>query len=148
MNKFLWGVATSAYQLEGVPENDWTAWEARGAMKTAGVRCGHATGHRERWGSDLDLLPTIGANAYRYSVEWSRIEPRPGAFVESERRHQRDFAQHLADLGIEPVVTLHHYTHPSGSGSRAVGNHGRASSRFADSPKRSETRSPAWPGFG
>jgi beta-glucosidase len=109
---FLWGVATSAYQIEGAPQNDWTAWEASGKLKPPGVPCGKGTGHRERWQSDLSLLPTIGANAYRFSLEWSRIEPRPGEFDESALAHDRRIVEFLGRLGIEPVVTLHHYTHP------------------------------------
>src|SRR6266542_5004499 len=72
---FLWGVATSAYQIEGAPENDWTEWERLGRLKEREVRCGVASGHRERWRQDLSFLPAIGANAYRYSI---RVEP-PGA---------------------------------------------------------------------
>lgn len=109
---FLWGAATSAYQVEGAPANDWTSWESQGKLKAPGARCGLATGHRERWRSDLSLLPTIGANAYRFSVEWSRIEPRPGCFDAAALEHDRRIVDYLTDLGIEPLVTIHHYTHP------------------------------------
>jgi beta-glucosidase len=112
MNRFLWGVATSAYQVEGAADNDWTEWERLGRLKVAGVRCGAGSGHRDRWRSDLDLLPTIGANAYRYSVEWSRIEPAAGVFDEAALERERQVASHLGRHGIEPIVTLHHYTHP------------------------------------
>ena len=110
---FLWGVATSAYQIEGASENDWTEWEQRGRLKESGVRCGKAAGHRERWRSDLALLPTIGANAYRFSVEWSRIEPRRGRLDEAALLETRETVELLTRLGVEPVVTLHHYTHPA-----------------------------------
>lgn len=110
--QFLWGAATSAYQVEGAPENDWTAWEALGRLKAPGARCGRAAGHRERWRSDLALLPTIGANAYRYSVEWSRIEPRPDHFDDRALEHERRVVDFLVSRGIEPVLTVHHYTHP------------------------------------
>jgi beta-glucosidase len=109
---FLWGAATSAYQVEGALANDWTEWESRGKLKAAGVRCGRGAGHRERWRSDLALLPTIGANAYRFSIEWSRLEPEPGRFDPAALEHDRRIVDFLADLGIEPLVTLHHYTHP------------------------------------
>ncbi|HYT31955.1 MAG TPA: family 1 glycosylhydrolase, partial [Thermoanaerobaculia bacterium] len=98
--------------MEGAAENDWTDWEARGRLKEPGVRCGLATGHRERWRADLALLPTIGANAYRYSIEWSRIEPKRGEFDEAAIELESLRAEYLARLGIEPVVTLNHYTHP------------------------------------
>ncbi len=81
-------------------------------MKDAGERCGTASHHRDRWREDLDLLPTIGANAYRFSLEWSRIEPRPGEYDEAAIALERSRVERLRALGIEPVVTLHHYTHP------------------------------------
>jgi len=109
---FLWGVATSAYQIEGARENDWTAWERQGRLNAGRDRCGQATGHRRLWRSDLSLLPRIGANAYRFSVEWSRIEPRRGVFDEAALAFEAERVAHLRRLGIEPVVTLHHYTHP------------------------------------
>jgi len=58
------------------------------------------------------LLSTIGANAYRFSVEWSRIEPRPGIFDEAALAHDRRIVEFLAARGVEPVLTLNHYTHP------------------------------------
>ena len=109
---FLWGVATSAYQIEGAVQNDWTEWERAGRLKPGAERCGQATGHRDRWEADLALLPEIGANAYRFSVEWSRIEPRPGEFDESALALEARRVALLQRLGIEPVVTLIHYTHP------------------------------------
>jgi beta-glucosidase len=110
---FLWGVATSAYQIEGAPESDWTEWERLGRLKEREVRCGVASGHRERWRQDLSLLPAIGANAYRYSIEWSRLEPRPGEFDAEALELESERAGFLRAGGIEPVVTLLHYTHPA-----------------------------------
>jgi beta-glucosidase len=109
---FLWGTATSAYQIEGAAENDWTDWERLGRLKERDARCGPASGHRNRWRSDLALLPSIGANAYRYSVEWSRIEPRRGAFDAAELEREVERVSVLRGLAVEPVLTLHHYTHP------------------------------------
>jgi len=109
---FLWGVATSAYQIEGALENDWTEWERAGRLKAGAEGCGEAAGHRRRWEADLALLPSIGANAYRFSVEWSRIEPRCGEFDEAALALEARRVAFLGRLGIEPVVTLFHYTHP------------------------------------
>jgi beta-glucosidase len=109
---FVWGVATSAYQVEGAAINDWTEWERRGRLKDPSTRCGRAAGHAERWRSDFALLPTIGANAYRLSIEWSALEPRPGEFDEDELSMLARRVRSLRGLGVEPVVTLHHYTHP------------------------------------
>jgi beta-glucosidase len=110
---FLWGVATSSYQIEGASENDWTQWERQERLKARGERCGEAAGHRSRWRADFDLLPTLGANAYRLSVERSAVEPEPGFFSDEALRLERDRVDSLARLGVEPVVTLHHYTHPT-----------------------------------
>ena len=109
---FLWGVATSAYQIEGAVDNDWTAWEAAGRLRARAERCGVATRHRDLWQSDLALLPTINANAYRFSVEWSRLEPRPGDPDLDALALEVERVDYLRRLGIEPIVTLHHYTHP------------------------------------
>jgi hypothetical protein len=79
---FLWGVATSSYQIEGAVENDWTEWERLDRLKTRGERCGEGAGHRSRWRADLGLLPSLSANAYRFSLERSRIEPERGWFSE------------------------------------------------------------------
>jgi len=109
---FLWGVATSSYQIEGAAENDWTEWERQERLKVREERCGRGAGHRERWRTDFSLIPTIGANAYRFSVERSAIEPAPGFFSDEALRLERERVDALVRLGIEPVVTLHHYTHP------------------------------------
>ncbi len=109
---FLWGLATSSYQIEGAGENDWTEWESLDRLKVRGERCGRAAGHRERWRSDFALLPTVGANAYRFSLERSAIEPEPGWFSEEALALERERVDTLVRLGVEPIVTLHHYTHP------------------------------------
>jgi beta-glucosidase len=110
---FLWGVATSAYQIEGAAENDWTEWERQGRLREPSARCGVGSGHGARWRQDLELLPTIGANAYRYSIEWSRVEPQRGEFDEAVLEREIERTDFLRRLGIEPVVTLQHYTHPT-----------------------------------
>jgi beta-glucosidase len=109
---FLWGVATSAYQIEGAADNDWTEWERGGRLRERDARCGQASGHRARWKSDFALLPSLGVNAYRYSIERSAVEPEPGRFSEEALALERERAAALKNLGIEPCVTLHHYTHP------------------------------------
>lgn len=109
---FLWGVATSAYQVEGATDNDWTEWESLDRLKVRGARCGRASGHGERWRSDFGLLPTLAANAYRYSLERSRLEPEPGRFCDEALAAERERVRVLGRLGIEPCVTLSHYTHP------------------------------------
>ena len=112
-DSFLWGVATSAYQLEGGPSSDWARWEESGRLNARHERCGHATGHERTWESDFALLPSIGANAYRLSAEWSRIEPRRGEIDGAALADLRRRLERLRALGVEPMLTLFHYTHPA-----------------------------------
>ena len=75
-NRFLWGAATSAHQTEGGNDrNDWWAWEAIPRKIADGTRSGAACLSWERWEEDLDLVRGLGLNAYRFSIEWSRVEP-------------------------------------------------------------------------
>jgi beta-glucosidase len=106
----LWGVAVSHYQVEGNDPCDWTAWEASG--KTRGAPCGDAVGSWERYEGDAALAASIGSNAFRFSISWSRVEPRPGEWDDAALDRYARFVEHLAARGIEPVVTLFHYTHP------------------------------------
>ncbi|MEO8585322.1 MAG: family 1 glycosylhydrolase [Acidobacteriota bacterium] len=106
----LFGVAVSHYQVEGDDPCDWTAWEAAG--RTKGGACGRAAGSWERYEEDAALAAGLGANAFRFSVSWSRVEPRRGVFDEAALARYRLFVERLVSLGLEPVVTLHHYTHP------------------------------------
>ncbi len=106
----LWGVAVSHYQVEGDDICDWTEWEAAG--RTRGGVCGPAAGSWDRYEEDAGLAAAIGANAFRFSVSWSRIEPRAGTFDMAALARYRRFAESLVALGLEPAVTLLHYTHP------------------------------------
>jgi beta-glucosidase len=105
-NKFLWGVATSAFQLEGSPYADWTAWDESLKAKP------NATNHYILYKKDLNLLRELGVNAYRFSLEWSRIQPEEDQWDMEAIRHYQDIVDILHREGIEPVVTLHHFTHP------------------------------------
>jgi len=108
---FLWGAATSSHQVEGNNvHNDWWAWEQAGKVETpSGLACDHFNRYRE----DFDLARSVGHNAHRFSLEWSRIEPEEGRFSEEGLTHYRDVIAALRERGIEPVVTLHHYTIPN-----------------------------------
>ncbi len=103
---FLWGVATSAFQLEGSPYADWSTWDAALNAKPG------VTNHYELYREDLSLLKTLGVNAYRFSLEWSRIQPREHCWDEQAVAHYREIIDILIRDGIEPMVTLHHFTHP------------------------------------
>ncbi len=108
---FLWGAATSSYQVEGDNKNcDWWEWE-----KTAGLKetSGHACRHYELFKKDFDLAKELNHNAHRFSIEWSRIEPRERQFSHKEINHYREVTLALRERGIEPIVTLHHFTNPA-----------------------------------
>ena len=106
---FLWGAATSAYQVEGNNFNsDWWPWE----KKTGLTQSGNACRHYELFREDYDIAKALGHNVHRLSVEWARIEPEEGVFSEKEIQHYKDALLALKERGIKPVVTLHHFTNP------------------------------------
>ena len=103
---FQWGVATSAFQLEGSPNADWSAWDpVLGDIP-------RITNHYALFREDLKLLKDLGVNSYRFSLEWSRIEPRPGVWDEEAIAHYQEIIDILHGYNIDPMVTLHHFTHP------------------------------------
>ena len=107
---FLWGAATAAHQVEGNNiNNDWWEWEKRIGLKEPS---GQACRHYEFYKQDFDLARMLSHNAHRLSVEWSRIEPEEGKFSEQELKHYRDVVISLKERGIQPIVTLHHFTNP------------------------------------
>lgn len=127
-NGFLWGAATSAYQVEGNNDNaDWWAWE-----KTAGKELSaKACRHYELYEQDFDLVKELNHNAHRFSVEWARIEPEEGRFSEKAIKHYVDVILALKRRGIEPVVTLHHFTNPQWFSQSGGWEDDRAAERFA-----------------
>jgi beta-glucosidase len=109
---FLWGVATSAHQCEGGnTNNQWYAWERAGHIKT-GESCGRACDWWVNAERDFDAAARMGLNALCLSLEWSRIEPSPGQWDDRALARYRQMLAALRARGIEPVVTLHHFTHP------------------------------------
>lgn len=108
---FLWGAATSAHQVEGGNKNDWTEWEKLGRI-ARGEQSGMAVDHFRRFREDFALAKELGHNAHRFSIEWSRVEPEPGRFDAHAIEHYREVINELRRLGIEPMVTLHHFTNP------------------------------------
>lgn len=111
--EFVFGVATSAYQVEGHIENDWAEWERAGKLKEAHVRCGRGVDHWNRFAEDVQLAQSVGASAFRISLEWARIEPSRGRYDEAAIDSYRQRLLQMKAVGIRPVVTLHHFTHPS-----------------------------------
>ena len=109
---FLLGCATAGHQVEGGCVDDWSAFERQPGRIRDGLTSGAACDHWNRWREDLDQLAAHGHSAHRFSVEWSRIEPLPGRFDHDALLHYRDVARHCRALGMEPVVTLHHFALP------------------------------------
>lgn len=135
--RFLWGASTSAHQVEGGNHNQWTEWELQNAKALAAQASyqygdldiwpsikkqagdpnnyvsGRATGHYKRYEEDFDILNKLNLNAFRFSIEWSRIEPEEGAWNLEAVEHYRRYIAALKKRGITPVVTLFHYTLPT-----------------------------------
>lgn len=111
---FLLGCATAAHQVEGWLDNDWARMEReRPELIKDGSVSGIACDHHARFREDLQTLAAMHHSAHRFSVEWSRVEPREGAVDGAALRHYRDVVDSCRALGIEPVVTLHHFTLPT-----------------------------------
>ena len=110
---FLWGTASAAHQVEGDNKNcDWWEWEQQPGHVANGDSSLIACDHYHRYREDFKLLRDMNQNAHRLSIEWSRIEPEQGEFDSRQLRHYRDVLGELREQGIEPMVTLHHFTSP------------------------------------
>lgn len=107
---FLWGAATAPHQVEGNNTNsDFWANEGR----VPGMeRSGDACDSYHRYRDDMRLLADAGLTAYRFGLEWARIEPVEGMISNAELDHYRRMIDTAVELGLAPVVTLHHFTNP------------------------------------
>jgi beta-glucosidase len=109
---FVWGTATAAHQIEGGNvNNDWWAWEHDPDAHCVEVS-GDACDSFNRYPEDIALVAGLGLTSYRFSLEWSRIEPEEGEFSLVALDHYRRMAATCHEHGILPVVTFHHFTHP------------------------------------
>jgi beta-glucosidase len=133
---FLWGAASAAHQVEGGNHNQWSVWELENAKALAekakyqarylpkweeikkealspdNYVSAKATDHYHRYEEDFALLKKMNMNAWRFSIEWSRIEPEEGKWNPAAIEHYRRYLKRLKQLNIEPVVTLWHWTVP------------------------------------
>ncbi len=131
---FLWGVSTSAYQIEGGNKNDWSEWEKRNAKRLAenaksywsaeqqekfpemfdpeNYISGTAMGSYDNFDKDLECLKELNVKAYRMGIEWSRIEPQEGKFDMEAVEHYREMLQKLKNNNIKIVLTLWHWPLP------------------------------------
>lgn len=134
--RFLWGAATAAHQVEGGNHNQWSIWElenatalakqaryklselpewnsiAKQASSPSNYVSAKAVDHYSRYEEDFDLLQKMNFNAFRFSIEWSRIEPKEGEWNKEVVEHYRKYIAALKKRQIEPVMTLLHFTLP------------------------------------
>lgn len=106
---FMWGVATASHQIEGGNRNNWSAFEPRSkSQQLSGDACDHWNRREE----DVTLIKNLGVSHYRFSIEWSRIEPQEGQFDSEAIQWYSDLVDELLIQGIQPMATLHHFTQP------------------------------------
>jgi beta-glucosidase len=133
---FLWGASTAGHQVEGGNYDQWTVWELAHAAELAETAAdrlrwmpdwlrfkaeaekpsnyvsGKGVDHFSRYKEDFDILKKIGLNAFRFGIEWSRIEPERGVWDKKAIDHYHNYLHELKKRGIEPVINLWHWTHP------------------------------------
>src|SRR3954464_1253271 len=109
---FQWGTATAAHQIEGGNwNNDWWMWEhdpSSGCAEPSGDACDSY----HRYGEDIALIAELGLDNYRFSIEWSRIEPEEGEFSRAALDHYRRVVDGARERGLNPIVTLVHFRMP------------------------------------
>lgn len=134
--RFFWGAATSSHQVEGNNHNNWSVWELENAKTLAHsaeyklsdlpgwseVRAqatdpdnyvsGVAIDHYSRYKLDLAIAEKLHFNAFRFSIEWSRIEPEPGVWSREAIDFYRGYIREIKARGMEPMPTLYHWTVP------------------------------------
>ncbi len=114
-DRFLWGSATAAHQVEGNNTNsDWWAWEQEYAGKPGGPAeaSGIACDSYNRYEEDFDIAKKLNHNVHRLSLEWARIEPKEGQFDPKELEHYRKVLKSVKSRGMSTFVTLWHFSLP------------------------------------
>lgn len=110
---FKFGFATSEYQMSGAvncPDSNWAYSERE--KNYLEHKSGRGCDHWNLYKYDIELLKEFNVNSYRFSIEWSKIEPREGEFNQDAIKHYHDLIDELIKKGITPSITLHHFTHP------------------------------------
>lgn len=109
---FLLGAATAAHQVEGNNTNS-DCWVLEHIPHSSYAEPSmDAVDHYNRYEDDIKLLANAGLNAYRFSIEWARIEPENGRFEKTEIEHYRKVIRCCKENGVEPIVTMHHFSSP------------------------------------
>ena len=115
-NGFLWGASTAAHQVEGNNvSSDWWLREHGHAPSPSPIESpsGDAADSYHRYPEDMRMLADAGLTSYRFSIEWARIEPEKGCVSRAQLDHYRRMVDTARDLGLTPMVTLHHFTNPA-----------------------------------
>ena len=109
---FLWGVATAGHQGEGDNVHSDIWFLEHTVPSLFAEQSGPACRSWERWPQDLDLAAGMGLNAFRFSVEWARVEPVRGVVDEAALDHYEQVVDGCLERGLAPVVTLNHFASP------------------------------------
>jgi beta-glucosidase len=133
---FMWGASTASHQVEGNTYNQWTVWELQNARRLASSAhkniswmpawedvadqaerpenyiSGVGIKHYELYKQDFKLLKDLNLNAFRFGIEWSRVEPEPGVWNAEALKHYKDYIEALLEQGTQPVLNLWHWTMP------------------------------------
>ena len=135
-NQFLWGSATAGHQVEGGNVNA-DLWPLEWAEHSLFAEpSGDACDHYHRYPEDIALLAELGLNAYRFSLEWSRIEPEPGYVSVAALDHYKRMLETCHRLDVTPVLTYNHFTLPRWVAGRGGWTAKQAPERFADFAER------------
>ena len=134
---FFWGASTASHQVEGGNHNQWSVWElehAKELAETAESRLGwlpgwedikkraetpdnyvsgRGVGHYQGYKEDFTLAKKLNLNAFRFGIEWARLEPSQGKWDEKEIQHYRDYIKELRRKGLEPFLNIWHWTMPT-----------------------------------
>ena len=114
---FIWGTATAAHQVEGNCINNWSEFE-KGSKDDGqpnikdNQQSGLACDHWNLYPEDIKLIKELGVSHYRFSIEWSKIQPTQYTFDKDILNHYSKMIDMLKENEITPVLTLHHFTHP------------------------------------
>jgi beta-glucosidase len=128
---FVWGVAAAAHQIEGGNwNNDWWAFE-----HAPGTPCQEPSGDccdsYHRYADDIALVHDLGFASYRFSIEWSRIEPEDGEFSRAALDYYRRMLAACHEAGVKPAVTFHHFSNPRWFAAMGGWENGESVDRFA-----------------
>ena len=112
MGRFMTGAATAAHQVEGNNTNS-DCWVMENIPHSSyDEPSGMAVDHYHHFKEDIDLLADAGLNAYRFSIEWARIQPTKDTWDEKEIAHYREVIEYCISKDVTPIVTLHHFSSP------------------------------------